>query len=139
MASGRYSGAYVPGAGGDEPPAPKRSLQEKYGNGGDWQSRRRETRERAREWMNGREPLQWWEYYPNATPPQQFLCMQFPTTVHYFVVAWERAPEFGKLYTWCFGCKCDDCGACNWARAEYGAALREEMQTARARADALPF
>lgn len=141
MASGKYTGAFVPGAGGDEPPAPKRSIAEKYGNAQEFdaRSRRLEDKARVREWMNGREPVEWWEYYPNATPPQQYLCMEFPTTVHYFVVAFERAPEYGKLYTWCFGCKCDDCGACHWARSAYAAALREEFKRVDARPDDLPF
>lgn len=143
--AGKYSGAFIPSAGdGDEPPpAPKRSLQEKYGHdtetNRDWRSRRAEDKERLKEWMNGREPNEWWEYWPNATPTQQFLCMEFPTTVHYFVVAWEQAPEYGKLYTWCFGCKIDDCGACKWIRNAYASALREEFKAEKARADALPF
>lgn len=138
--AGKYSGAFVPGAGDDESPAPKRSIQEKYGNasGFDARSRRAEERARIREWMNGLEPNVWWERYENGIV-QQFLCMEFPTTVHYFVVAWEKAPEYGKLYTWCFGCKVDHCGACEWARAEYASALREEFKRVNARVDDLPF
>ena len=141
--AGKYSGAFIPGAGdGDEPPpAPKRSLQEKYGGDqtNDWRSRRAEDKARLKEWMNGREPNEWWEYWPNATPPQQFLCMEFPETVHYFVVAWEQRPEYGKLYTWCFGCKLDDCGACKWIRNAYASTIREEFLIAKAESDTLPF
>lgn len=144
--TGKYSGPFIPGAGDDDEsaPAPKRlTIQEKYGNASDiqrdWRSRRAEDKARLREWMNGREPNEWWEYYPNAEPPQQYLCMEFPTTVHYFVVAWEQAPEYGKLYTWCFGCKCCDCGACSWIRVQYARALREEMREGRAKETELPF
>jgi hypothetical protein len=138
--AGKYSGAYVPGAGvDDEPPVPKRTLQEKYGGNAEWRQQRGEDKARLRAWMNGREPVEWWEYYPNATPPQQYLCMEFPTTVHYFVVAFERAPEYGKLYTWCFGCKCDDCGACAWARQAYALALRESFRAARVDLSDVPF
>lgn len=140
--AGKYSGAFIPGAGGDDPPpAPKRSLMDKYGNAEsfDARSRRAEDKARLKEWMNGREPVEWWEYYPNATPPQQFLCMEFPETVHWFVVAWEKAPEYGKLYTWCLGCRRDDCGACAWIRKAYALALRESFRMGKAREDQLPF
>lgn len=152
MASGKYSGAFIPGAGdGDElPPAPTRklSLQEKYGGeNADWQSRRNEDKARLKIWMNGREPVGWWEHYENAQPKQSYYCMEFPTTVHYFVVAWERSNyrplglfgEMGKLYVWCFGCKDSRCGACEWIRNAYIAETRQAFRRGDAREDALPF
>lgn len=141
--AGKYSGPFIPGAGGDDlPPAPKPSLREKYGEGGSWQIERALNKQRLAIWMNGREPEKGWEHFPPCERwpyPLTVLWMEFPETVHYFVIAYEKRPEYGRLYTWCFGCKCDDCGACSWIRNEYVATLREQKRIGRVAADDVPF
>jgi hypothetical protein len=138
--TGRYSGAWTPDMGGDDDASspPKRSLQEKYG---DWQEERAKDKARLEIWMNGREPRQWFEEYSNKDFAREgkFFCVEFPTTNHYFVVAWERAHEWGTLYVWCFGCKRTDCGACRWTRSAYKEARKEEFKDGNATTDDLPF
>lgn len=127
----------------DEPSPPKPSLVEKYR---DWKDERAEQRAHVAAWMNGREPVQWWETFDSwrndeygMTVAQRVFCMEFPTTVHYLVVAYENYPEIGRLYTWCFGCKDHSCGACIWARKAYILEVKRVVRQGDARDDDLPF
>ena len=140
---GKYSGAYIPNAdddgSNDEP-----SSSPRYAGAYDWQKARAEEKRRLAAWMNGVEPRGWWETYENwqgkyGETTQRFFCMEFPTTSHYFVVAWERAPEFGRLYTWCLGCKHDACGACKWIRATYLLEVKGKRLIGHADENDLPF
>lgn len=129
--SDKYSGAFIPGMGGDgdEPSPPSRASS--YTGAYDWRKVRDEQKKQLASWMNGREPREWWETYDNweneyGFVEQKFFCMEFPGTSHYFVVAWERAPEIGRLYVWCFGCKGDQCGASKWIRNAYVVAIKAD-------------
>lgn len=126
------------GNGDEESPLPKRSLHEKYGN---WKEEKALDKARLAVWMNGREPRQWWEEYENKEFARdgKFFCMEFPTTVHYFVVVWEPAHEWGPLFVWCMGCKNSLCGACKWARNEYRAATKREFHSTETTTKDLPF
>lgn len=131
----KYSGIWTPDRGDGEPehgapsPSPSSSRYSGVytGGGEDWQTERERNRVRLAAWMKGNEPRQWFEEYGSKESGSfsRFFCMEFPKTVHYFVVAWEPWPEFGRLFVWCFGCKDAYCGACKWARAAYLADLKE--------------
>jgi len=134
--SDKYSGVWVPGMdGGDESEADS-SPPSRSGAYQPWMKERDENKVRLAAWMNGREPRQWWEEYASG---ERFFCMEFPTTVHYLVAAWEKRPEYGRLYVWCFGCKNDICGACTWIRKAYVTEIQSVRRIGRTQPDDLPF
>lgn len=144
----KYAGIYVPGMGGDddedESLSPSRASSEPsshrvFSRQFDEYRRREEAKQRLAAWMNGREPVSHWEQY-GERGQYPVLVMRFPTTFHHTVYAAEFY-EYGKVKTFCEGCRVDDCAACLWARREYLTVTRQAREDQRrAAADAaLPF
>src|SRR3954462_9987642 len=101
MSEPRQRRAFIPGADDseEESSAPSsRSVYERYKN---WSEadQRREERARVAAWMTGIEPREWWEVWEYSNT--RVFCMEFPGSVHYFVAAFEKVDEMGKLFAWC--------------------------------------
>lgn len=148
MTEPRKRRAFIPGVSDAEDSAsltPSPSIYEKYKNWNEAQARR-EEKERIAAWMEGIEPRESWEHY-NGPPAQSFFCVEFPGTVHYFVVAWERGKsiphkfdgEIGGLRVWCLACNNDDCGACVWTRKAYTKAVGYDARVISTGSGDLPF